>query len=103
MGIFNGILAVPRTENSWNSVLNPSTEEKTTQNSVLWNKIKGTLGIPFGTIRRGENNRNSVPWNKNRRNPLGIPSEPFRGRLLFRPKPGPPGVYTFPMGQGAPL
>jgi hypothetical protein len=29
---------------------------------------------------------------------LGIPSEPFRGRLPFRPKIGPPGAYIFPMG-----
>jgi hypothetical protein len=43
-----------RTENSRNSVPNHSTEEKTT--------------------------RNSVPWNKNRRKHLEFCSEPFRGR-----------------------
>jgi hypothetical protein len=31
-------------------------------------KIKGTLGIPSRTLRERENNRKSVPWNKNRRN-----------------------------------
>jgi hypothetical protein len=29
---------------------------------------------------------------------LLIPSEPFRGRLPFSPKIGPPGAYIFPMG-----
>jgi hypothetical protein len=29
---------------------------------------------------------------------LRIPFKPFRGRLPFRPKPGPPGVTIFPMG-----
>jgi hypothetical protein len=29
---------------------------------------------------------------------LGIPSEPFRGTIPFRPKIGPPGAYIFPMG-----
>ncbi len=54
MVISDGIPAVPRNRNFRYSVPNPSAEEKTT--------------------------RNSVPWNKNRSKLLEFRSEPFRGR-----------------------
>jgi hypothetical protein len=54
MDISDGIPAVPRNRKSRNSVPNPSTEEKTT--------------------------RNSVPLNKNRSKLSEFPSEPFSGR-----------------------
>jgi hypothetical protein len=68
MGISDGFRLFSGTENSQNSVPNPSAEEKTTQKSIPWNKIEGTLGITFRILRGRENNRNSVLWNKNRRN-----------------------------------
>ncbi len=39
----DGIPAVPRNRNSRNSVPNPSAEEKTTRNSVPWNKNRRKL------------------------------------------------------------
>jgi hypothetical protein len=62
--------------NSQNSIPNYSAEEKTTRNSLLWNKkIRKQLGISFRTIPRkrkqlgnpfhgtkiGANSQNSVP------------------------------------------
>jgi hypothetical protein len=43
MVISDGIPAVPRNRNSRNSIPNPSAEEKTTGNSVPWNKNRSIL------------------------------------------------------------
>ncbi len=43
MVISDGIPDVPRNRNSQNSVPNPSAEEKTTRNSVPWNKTRSIL------------------------------------------------------------
>ncbi len=97
------------TENSRNSVSNPSTDEKTTRNSVPWNKNRRKLlefpnepfsrrettwnSVPRGTrieanswnslpnpSAEEKTTRNSLPWSKNRSKFSEFLSEPFRGR-----------------------
>jgi hypothetical protein len=52
MAISDGIPAVPRNKKSRNSVPNPSAEEKTSRNSVPWNKNRGTsLGMISESFR----------------------------------------------------
>jgi hypothetical protein len=109
MVISNGIPAVPWNRQPWNSVPNPSTEEKTTRNSVPLNKKRSELSeFPSDHFSGRENNskflsvdtkieeysqdslpnpsaeekttRNFVPWKKNKRKLSEFRSEPFRGR-----------------------
>ncbi len=69
------------TETSQNSVPNPSAEEKTTRNSVPWNKNRSKLSnsVP-NPFPEDKTTQNSVPWNKNRSKLLEFRSKPFRGR-----------------------
>jgi hypothetical protein len=109
MVISDGIPAVPRNRKPWNSVPNPSAEEKTTRNSVPLNKNRSELlEFPSEHFSGRENNseflsvdtkieeysqnslpnpsaeekttRNSVPWKKHRSKLSEFRSEPFRGR-----------------------
>ncbi len=65
MVISVGILAVQGTENSRNSVPNPSAE-KTTRNSVPWDTNLSKLSefVP-NHFAEEKTTRNSVPWDKN--------------------------------------
>jgi hypothetical protein len=66
---------------SRNSVPNPSAEEKTTRNSIPWNKNKSKLPLFCSEPFAEENTtRNSIPWNQNRCQFSEFRSEPFRGR-----------------------
>ncbi len=68
-------------QNSQNSVPNPSTEEKTTRNSVPLNKNKSKLSeFPSNTSAEEKRTWNSVRWNKKRRILSEFPSELFRRR-----------------------
>ena len=79
-----------RTENSQNSIPNPSAKRKQLRIPFPGTKIEGTLGITFWILRVRENNQNFVLWNKNRRNSLnsvwaippeeGFPLGPKLGR-----------------------
>ncbi len=113
MVISDGILAVPRNRNFQYSVPNPSAEEKTTRNSVPWNKNRSKFSEfpsePFsgrennseitlwGAIRKrwaGEYHQEpscpffkpSVSWNKNGSKLSEFRSEPFRGKKKTRNK-----------------
>ena len=50
MVISDGIPAVPRNKKSRNSVPNPSAEEKTSRNSVPWNKIEANSRNDFRIV-----------------------------------------------------
>ncbi len=66
------------TENSRNFVPNTSTEEKTTRNSVPWNKNRSKLSeFPSEPFSGRETTRNSLPNLQRKRKQLGIP---FRGK-----------------------
>jgi hypothetical protein len=74
MVISDGIPAVPRNRKLRNSVPNRSAEQKTTRNSVLWNKNRSKLlEFPSEPFRGRETTRNSVPRIEKYKQTLGIP------------------------------
>jgi hypothetical protein len=98
MGISEGIPAVPRNR-KLSEFCSKTLPRKRKQLRIPFRgtQIGGTLRITFRILCGRENNRNSVCGTKIE-GTLLIPSEPFGGRLPFRPKIGPPGAYIFPMG-----
>ncbi len=69
-------------ENSWNSVLNYSAEEKNARNSVLWNKNRSKLSEFRSELSAEEKTTwNSFPWNKNRSK-----LSEFRSKAFFQTK-----------------
>jgi hypothetical protein len=81
MVISDGIPVVPRNRKSRNSVPNPSTEEKTTRNTVPWNKNRSKLPLfcsePFCGREHNSEFRSVKPY---RCKFSEFRSEPFRGR-----------------------
>ncbi len=88
MVIYDGIPAVLRNRKSRNSVPNPSTEEKTTRNSVPLNKNRSKLsGFPSEPFSGRENNSEFRSVEPNKKQTLGIP---FRTLQRKRKHPGIP-------------
>jgi hypothetical protein len=81
MVIFDGIPAVPRNRKLSESVPNPFVEEKKLEimfrGTTKEANSRNSLPDPSA---EDKTTRNSVPWNKNRSKLSEFRSEPFRGR-----------------------